>query len=338
MHPVANAMHRALARPLAPVLAAAFATALTTVLATPAAAQANYPDKPIKIIIPFVPGGSNDGIARALGQAVSARLRQPVVLENRGGAGGTIGTDAVAKSPPDGYTLLFISASISTNAAAGKKLPYDTNRDLEPVARIGSGPLVILVNNKLPIRSLREYVEYSRSNPGKLNYGTAGIGGYQHLATELIHLTAGVKATHVPYKGIGPAFTDLMGGDLQMILASLPSGTPHIRAGTVRALAVTTKVRSPLSPDIPTLDESGLKDFNLDAWWGVFGPGGLPRPIVSRLYDSIAAVMGTQELREQLEREGAAPTLGTPEELGGLVRSETARWLRVIRESNIKVD
>ena len=322
------------------VLGASVRAACAAAILAPGAtlAQSNYPDKPIKMIVPFVPGGSNDNISRPLGQAMSVRLKVPVVIENRGGAGGTIGTDAVAKAAPDGYTLLFISASISTNNAAGKKLPYDTYRDLEPIARIGSTALVILVNPKVPVRNFREYVEYSRTHANKFNYGTAGVGGYQHLATELLHQAAGVKATHIPYKGVGPAFADLISGELQMILASLPSATQHIQAGTFRAIAVTTKNRSTLAPDIPGMEEAGLKDFNLDGWWSVFGPGGLPKPIATRLYDTIAAIMATPEFKNQLEREGATPVLGTPDELAALVRSETARWQKVIKESNIKVE
>ncbi len=303
-----------------------------------ALAQGSYPDKPIRLVIPFPPGGSNDAIARALGQQLSIRFKQSILIDNRGGAGGTLGTDIVAKSAPDGYTLLFISSSISSNAAIRKKLPYDTFNDIEPIARIGAGPMLVLINNKLPIKTFREYVEYVKARPGKVNYGSGGVGGFQHLGTELINMAAGINATHIPYKGIGPAFTDLMGGELHMVLGTVNASLPHIRSGAVRGIAVTSPARSPLVPEIPTLDEFGLRGFSLEVWWGVFGPAGIPKPITAHLQQSLAQVMTQAEVKTQLENAGASPVFGSGAELATLLKAEVVRWTRVVKESNIPLE
>ena len=323
---------------LGALASAAVVTALGATVSAPALAQSNYPDRPVKITIPFPPGGSNDNLGRALAQALAVRLKQPFVVENKGGAGTIIGTDYVAKSAPDGYNLLFISSSVSTNAASGKKMPFDTFKDLEPIARIGSGPLVMVAANKLNIKTWGEWVEYAKKNPGKVNYGTAGIGTLQHLATELINITAGINVTHVPYKGGGPAFTDIMSGNLQVLLASLNAALPHIKGNTMRALAVTSGKRSPLAPEIPTLDESGLKGFALDLWWSMFGPAGMNKAVVTKLNDNIAAIVAEPQMTELLAREGASNVVSKPEELAALLRSDTMRWAKVIKEANIPTD
>ena len=317
------------------VLASVAALAVTSGAAL---AQSNYPEKPIRLIIPFVPGGSNDIIGRTLGQQLATRLKVPVVIENRGGGGGTLGTDAVAKSPADGYTLLFISSSIATNAATSKKLPYDTIRDLEPVARIGLGPMVIMVNNKLPLKNFQDYIDYVKANSGKVNYGSGGTGGLQHLGSELINLSAGIKVTHIPYKGIGPSFTDLMAGQIQMILGTVNAGLPHMRAGTLRALAVTSLTRTSLAPELPTLNESGLRGFSLEVLWGVVGPAGMPKAATTRLYQTITQIMALPDMKEKLEQAGATPVVGPAEELAGLVNAEVTRWTRLIKETNIEVE
>ena len=305
---------------------------------TPALAPAAWPTKPIRIVMPYAPGGSSDIITRLVAERMAARLGQPVVVETKPGASGIIGTDYVAKSAPDGYNLLFISSSVSTNAASGKKMPFDTFKDLEPIARIGSGPLVMVAANKLNIKTWGEWVEYAKKNPGKVNYGTAGIGTLQHLATELINITAGINVTHVPYKGGGPAFTDIMSGNLQVLLASLNAALPHIKGNTMRALAVTSGKRSPLAPEIPTLDESGLKGFALDLWWSMFGPAGMNKAVVTKLNDNIAAIVAEPQMTELLAREGASNVVSKPEELAALLRSDTMRWAKVIKEANIPTD
>lgn len=301
-------------------------------------AQSRWPSGPIKLIVPFAAGGSNDNIARALASKLSVRLGQPIVIENKGGSGGTIGTDVVAKSAPDGHTLLLASTSITTNAASGKKLPFDPLKDLEPIGLIASSPFAIVVSNEVKAATLREFIDLARAKPRSINYGSAGMGGMNHLGTELFASAAKVQLVHVPYKGISIAFTDLMGGSLQMLVPSLASATQQIQAGRMRALAVTGARRSPLAPDIPTASEAGLPGFRLEVWFGLMGPARMPANVVKRLNDELNAILATQEMTELLAREGATSQPGTPENFGKLIRSELTRWSRLIKESNIQLE
>jgi len=303
-----------------------------------ASAQGAWPSRPIKLIVPFAPGGSNDILARVLANKLSGRLGQPVVVENKGGAGGTIGTDFVAKAQPDGYTLLFASTSIITNAASGKNLPYDPVKDLQPIGEVGAGPFAIVVSNDLKVKTLKEFIDLARAKPNTINYGSAGIGGINHLGTELFASAANIKLVHVPYKGIGPAFTDLMGGNLQMALPTVASVAPHLNEGKMRGLAVTSAQRSPLAPDLPTVSEGGVPGFELEAWWGLLGPAKLPAPILKRLNDELNAVLALPDVKEQLGREGATPKPGTPEQFGKLIGSELARWSKLIKDTGIKTE
>lgn len=317
--------------------AALFAGAIV-LLAAHLSAQAAWPDRPIKLIVPFTPGGSNDIIARVLANKLGARLGQPVVVENKGGAGGTIGTDYVAKSPPDGNTLLFVSTSISTNAASGKQLPYDLLKDLQPIGEVAAGAFVIVVSNDLKVTTLREFIDLARAKPNTINYGSAGIGGINHLGTELFASAAKVQLVHVPYKGIGPAFTDIMGGNLQMALPTLASAAQHVHAGKMRGLAVTGAQRSPLAPELPTMAETALPGFVLEVWWGIVGPARLTAPVVKRLNEELNAVLALPEVREALAREGAEPRPGKPEEFSKLISSDLARWSKLIKDTHIKVE
>jgi len=296
------------------VFAFGIAAAATALLFTSTSAQAAYPDRPIKLIVPFAPGGSNDILARVLAEKLGGRLGQPIIVENRAGAGGTIGTEFVVKAPPDGYTLLFASTSITTNAASGKKLPYDLVKDLQPIGYIGAGPFVIVVNNDVKAKTLKEFIDLARAKPGSITYGTAGIGGINHLGTELFASAANIKLVHVPYKGIGPAFTDLMGGNLQMALPTVSSAVAYIHSGKMRALAVTGAQRSPLAPEVPTASEAGLPGFVLEAWWGILGPAKMPPDLVKRLNQELNTVLAQPEVRDVLAREGATPKPETPEE------------------------
>ncbi len=314
---------------------ALFAATLATLPA--AQAQGTWPAAPIKIVVPFVPGGSNDILSRVLAQKLGARLGQSVIIDNRGGAGGTIGTDFVAKSKPDGYTLLFVSTSITTNAASGKKLPYDLARDLQPIGVLGAGPFVIVVSNALQVKTLKEFIALAKAKPGSINYGTAGVGGINHLGTELFASAAGIQLTHVPYKGIGPAFTDLMAGTLQMSLPTLSSVAAHIHEGKMRGLAITGAQRSQLAPELPTVAEAGVPGFKLEVWWGVLGPARMPPEVLKRLNEELNAVLGQPEVKDSLAREGATPQPGTPEEFGKLIRAEVVRWSALIREKGIVV-
>jgi tripartite-type tricarboxylate transporter receptor subunit TctC len=303
-----------------------------------ASAQGSWPTQPIKIIVPFAPGGSNDNMARLLSSKLSTRLGQPVVIENKGGAGGTIGTDFVAKARADGYTLLFASTSITTNAAIGKKLPYDPVKDLTPIGVIATSPFAIVVSNKVKANTLREFIDLASAKPRSINYGTAGIGGTNHMATEMFAAAAKVQFVHVPYKGISVAFTDLMGGSLQMLLPSLSSATQHIQAGSMRALAVTSAERSPLTPNIPTAAEAGLPDFQLEVWYGLLGPAQLPPDIIKRLNTELNAVLAMPDVKQVLAREAATPHPGTPAALRDLIQSELTRWARLIKENNIRIE
>lgn len=319
-------------------LAAALLAAVSWVGVAQAQPAANWPSRPVKIIVPFAPGGSNDNISRLMGDRLAARLGQPFVIENKGGAGGTIGTDFVAKAAPDGATLLLVSTSITTNVAAGKKLPYDLQKDFEPLGLIGSGPFVVVVANNLKVTTLREFIDLARARPRSIDYGSAGIGGLNHLGTELLAATAKVQLVHVPYKGIGPAFADLMGGTLKMALPSLASMVPHLKAGKMTALAITGAQRSPLAPDLPTVSEAALPGFKLEVWWGLVAPARTPPAIVKRLNDEMNVILTVPEVADRLTREGAAPQPGSPDDFRVLIRNEIARWGQVIREANIQIE
>jgi tripartite-type tricarboxylate transporter receptor subunit TctC len=307
-------------------------------LPTAGVAQSSWPNRPIKLIVPFPPGGSNDIISRLMAERLSTRLGQSVIVDNKGGAGGTMGTDAAAKSAPDGYTLLFVSTSITTNVAAGKKLPYDLMKDLEPIGQVAAGPFAVVVSNALKISSLREFIDLARAKPKTINYGSAGIGGLNHLGTELLAAAAKVQLVHVPYKGMGPAFTDLMGGTLQMALPSLASMTPFLGTGKMTALAMTGTKRSAIAPDLPTVAEAGLPGFELEVWWGILGPARLPAPIVKRLNEELNAVLAMPDVAAILAREGGAPRLGSAEEFRNVIRSEIGRWSQLIKDRNIQMD
>lgn len=301
--------------------------------------QSNWPNRPVKLVVPFAPGGSNDILARVIADKMSLRIGQPVVVENKGGASGTIGTDTVAKSVPDGHTLLFASGSITTNTAAGKKLPYDLVRDLEPIGAVAAGPYVIVVSNKLPVTTLREFIDHARAKPGSIDYGSAGIGGMNHLGTELFAQAAKMQLVHVPYKGIGPAFADLRGGNLQMALPSFASVLPLLRGNSgLRALAITSAQRSPLAPDLPTVSEAGLPGFTFDVWWGLLGPARMPPATLKRLNEELNAVLALPEVRDMFAREGAATTPTTPAQFGGMVQREIARWTRLLKETGIVLE
>jgi tripartite-type tricarboxylate transporter receptor subunit TctC len=316
------------------------AGALAAVAALPVRgmAQGAWPSRPIKLVVPFAVSGSNDNIARVLATKLQARVRQPVVVENRGGGGGMLGTDAVAKAAPDGYTLLVVSTSLTTNAASGKKLPYDPVNDLEPIGLIAVSPFAIVVGNAVNANTLKEFLDLARAKPRTINYGSAGIGGINHLGTELFASAAGIQMTHVPYKGISLAFTDLMGGNLQMLVPSLASVVPYVRGGKMRTLAVTGARRSPLAPEIPTVSESGVPGFRLEVWFGLMAPARTPAAILKRLNEELNAILALPDMQALLAREGATPQPGTPAEFRAVVQGDLARWTGLIKDSNIQVE
>ena len=305
-----------------------------SLLAIDALAQ-EYPTKPIRLIMPFPPGGSNDIVGRMLGMQLGERLGRQIVIDNRGGAGGVIGTEMVAKAPPDGYTLLLISTAFALNTSL-YKLPYDPATAFTPVASLGTGPNVLVVNTKLPVTSVRELIALAKAKPGQLNYASAGVGSFQHLGGELFRIMAGIDVVHVPFKGGGPATTDVIAGSTQYSLGSLINMIPHIRAGTVRALGIGGAHRSSLLPDVPTIAEAGVPDYEAANWWGMLAPAGTPAAIVRRLHTESNAVVKSDETRKRFDAEGAQALSMSAEAFGKLIVAETAKWARVIKEAGIK--
>lgn len=314
------------------LLAAAF------VLATAAAQAQTYPAKPITLIVPFAAGGSNDLVARVIGKKLSQVWGQPVVIDNRGGAGGLIGSAAVAAAPPDGYTLLLVSVTFTINPAVKKTMPFDTSKDFTPVAFIARSPLLVTASNKLPVKSARELLDLAKSRPGQITYASSGPGSINQIAAELIALSAGVKLMHVPYKGGAPGLNDLVGGHVDLYVSSLPQVLPLAKDGQARALAVTSARRTPLLPDVPTLAEAGIADFDLSSWWGIVGPAGMPASVVNALNSEIGKMLSSPELSMILANEGAEAETMTPQAFGELMRLETERWIKVAHKANISID
>jgi tripartite-type tricarboxylate transporter receptor subunit TctC len=312
--------------------------AAALLLATPAARAQTYPSRQITLVIPFAAGGSNDIVVRAIGRKLSEAWGQPVVVENRSGAGGIIGSQAVAAAPPDGYTLLLVSSTFTINPAIKKSMPFDTIKDFTPVAFIARSPLLVTASNTLQVKSAKELLELARSKPGQISYASAGPGSINQISTELIALSAGVKLMHVPYRGGAPALNDLIGGHVDIYVSSLPQVLQLAQSGQANALAVTSVKRTPLLPDVPTLDEAGIKGFDLSSWWGIVGPAGMPADVVNALNAEIGKMLNSPELRTILANEGAETATMTPQQFGDLMRVETERWTKVAHEANISID
>ncbi len=318
-------------------------TLLATLLLSAAAlGQAQgpaYPTKPIHLIVPFPPGGGNDTVARAIGQQVSPELGQPVVIDNRPGAGGSVGAELAAKAPPDGYTLFLAGVgSHAVNPNVHAHLAYDPVKDFAPVTLIASAPSVLVVNPSVPARTFAEFTAYARANPGKLNYASNGAGSAAQLAAAMYESMAGVKMVHVPYKGIAPAMTDLLGGQVQLMFGTVVALVPHIQAGKLRALAVTSRKRSPLLPDVPTIAESGLPDYQAGSWYGIEAPAGTPRPIIDKLNAVIVKALRQPDVVKRLAADGAEVVGSTPEEFGEHIKSEIARVGKVVRAAGIQAE
>jgi len=300
------------------------------------ASAQTYPSRPVRFIVPFPPGGGNDIVGRIVALRLSEALGQPVVVDNRGGAGGTIGTDIVAKSPPDGHTLLINNISLAVNATLFEKLPYDTLRELAPVTLVGRQPNLLVVNPSVPAQSVRELLALAKAKPGQINYGSGGVGTASHLATELMKLTAQIELVHVPYKGLGPALTDLIGGQVQLIISTMASASPQVKAGKLRALAVTTARRSSFFPEVPTMDEAGVRGYEFDTWYGLLVPAGTPRPIVQRLNQETARVLNSAAVKEQFTPQGLEAAPGSPEQFGAYLKAEVDKWRKVVKASGAK--
>lgn len=312
--------------------------AAALVLTSPAVRAQTYPSRQITLIIPFAVAGSNDMVGRAIGKKLTEAWGQPVIVENRPGAGGMIGTAAVAAAPPDGYTLLLVSSTFTINPAIRKSMPFDTIKDFTPVAFIARSPLLVTASNKLPVQSAKELLALARSKPGQISYASSGPGSINQISTELIALSAGAQLLHVPYKGGAPALNDLLGGHVDIYVSSLPQVLPLAQSGQAKALAVTSARRTPLLPDVPTLEEAGIAGFDLWSWWGVVGPAGMPANVVNALNSEIGKMLNSPELSTFLSNEGAEAETMTPQQFGDLMRSETARWIKVAHEANISID
>ena len=309
---------------------AAFAT-------LPALAQ-DWPSRPVKLIVPFPPGGGTDTVARPLAAKLSQVLGQQVVVDNKGGAGGTIGAAAAAKSPADGYTVLLYSVHGAVAAAAYKNLAYDLEKDLVPVTTAAIFPDVLVAANRVPAKTLPELIAYAKANPGKINCGSAGNGTSRHLSCEMFAAAAGFKATHVPYKGTGPATQALMAGEIDYIFEALGSAAGQIRGGTVRPIVVTSAKRSPSFPEIPTAIESGLPGFEVTSWYGLWVPAGTPRAIVDKLRAAVVKAFEEQDLRDTWFKLGAEPGGSTPEVFRDIVSKDIVKWGKVVREANVVVE
>jgi tripartite-type tricarboxylate transporter receptor subunit TctC len=316
--------------------AALLAAAL--VLACPAAHAQTYPAKAITLVIPFAAGGSNDIVGRAIGKKLTEAWGQPVVVENRSGAGGLIGSADVAAAAPDGYTLLLISSTFTINPAIRKRMPFDTTKDFTPVAFIAHSPLLFVASKDLPVKSAKDLLALAKSKPGQITYASAGPGSINQIAAELIALSAGIKLMHVPYRGGAPALNDLIGGHVDVYVSSLPQVLQLARNGQARALAVTSVKRTALLPDVPTLDEAGISGFDLSSWWGIVGPAGMPADVVNALNSEIGKMLNSPELSTFLSNEGAEAEAMTPRQFGDLMRLETERWTKVAHEANISID
>jgi tripartite-type tricarboxylate transporter receptor subunit TctC len=297
-----------------------------------------YPNKPIRFLVGFPPGGTSDILARTIGQKLSEAVGQQVVIENRPGAGGNIGAEAAAKSAPDGYTIFMSTTSQAISVSLYSKLNYDLVRDFAPIIQAVNYTNLLVVHPSLPVKSVKELIALAKARPGELNYGTAGNGTPPHMTGELFNSYTGVKLQHVPYKGGAPAIADLLGGQITIMFDNVPPLLPHVQAGKMRPLAVTSLKRISVLRDAPTLDESGLKGFDSVAWNGVLAPTGTPKEIIARLNAEVLRILSLPDVRERLSSQGADPVGGTPEQFAALIRNEIQKWAKVVKDSNAKVD
>jgi tripartite-type tricarboxylate transporter receptor subunit TctC len=296
-----------------------------------------YPSKAIRLIVPFPPGGSNDIVGRMLGQQLGERLGQSVVIDNRGGAGGSIGTDLAAKAAPDGYTLLLISVAHAFSPAMYKKLPYDPEKAFAPIGIVAAGPVALMVHPGLPVHSVKELIALAKKEPGKLNYATAGVGSFQHLASELFKLQAGLDMVHIPYKGGGPAMMDTIAGQAQVNMASLIQVGPHVKSGKLRLLATSGTKRSASFPDTPTVAET-VPGYDATNWWGLVAPAGTPAPVLGRLFSELEAILSSDETKKRVQNEGAEVIRMSSAEFARFIADETQKWAKVVKQAGITAE
>jgi tripartite-type tricarboxylate transporter receptor subunit TctC len=310
---------------------------ITAATVTGAQAQA-WPAKPIRFVVPYPPGGSNDVLTRITAQAMAPGLGQQIVIDNRGGAGGMIGADNVAKSPPDGYSIVNVQASFTANAALRSKMAYDPINDFAYIGMMARGPLLAVVHPSLPVKNIRELIALAKAKPGQINYGSTGTGGHNHLATELFKRMAGINIVHVPYKGVAPALTDLMGGHTQLVMTSLPSAMTQVQAGRLKALAVGSEKRSSFMPEMPTIAESGVPGYMAEFWWGLAAPAKTPPDIINRLATELTKALQSAELKQRFATEGAEPSVMSRDQFTGFIKNEITRWRKVAQDTGIKPD
>jgi len=300
-----------------------------------ATAQERWPTKPVRIIVPFAPGGSTDAVARMVGQKLAVRWGQPVVIENRAGAGGNVGADVAAKSPADGYTMLMASGSITINPHIYQRMPFDTKKDLVPITNVASGPMLVVVPESSPLKSVKELIALAKTKPGSVNFGSAGVGSQVHLAAENFADAAGIDMTHVPYKGEAVAYTDLIGNQVQMMVGNFAAASALLGNGRLRALAVTAKERSPQLPDVPTVSESGLPGFENSGWFGLFAPAGTPQNTLAQVQRDTASVLAETDTKARLYVQGMKPVGNTSTEFSKAMDDESKRWAAVVKNRRL---
>jgi tripartite-type tricarboxylate transporter receptor subunit TctC len=316
-------------------------TLLAAVLAVALQAQArtgSYPDRPVRLIVPVAPGGGTDIIARSLAQKLADAWGQTVVVDNRAGAGSTVGTALAARAAPDGYTLVLVSIGLAFNESLYAKLPYDTQRDLAPITLVATQPNLLLVNPAVPAKNVAELLQLAKAKPGALAYASGGAGSASHLSGELFRSMAGIALVHVPYKGTAPALTDLVAGQVQLLVTPMVQALPLVTAGRVRALAVTSSQRSALMPAVPTLAEAGVPGYEFNTWYGILAPAGTPKAVIDRVQRDSVAALAAADLRERFSAGGLEPLTSTPDEFAAYLRAEITKWGRIIRDNNLRAD
>ena len=319
-------------------LGAALAVAAAGLAPLAATAQAGYPDKPIKFVVPYPPGGGTDVIARIVQERFQHALGQPIIIDNRGGAAGSLGTDIVAKSAPDGYTVLFTLSSHTINPSFYAKLPFDTAKDFEPVGTVASLPQILVANLQFAPRNVAELVALAKAKPNTVAFASVGNGSPGHLAGELLKVRTGTQMTHIPYRGGGPAVTDVMGGQVPLLWVSIPAAAQFVKQGKLKALAVSTVKRSAAFPDVPTMQEAGVHDFEVDSWYAMFVPAKTPKAVIDKLNRALNAVVAEPDIRVKLLAQGAEGVGGTPEALGKVVNAELVKWAKLTKEANLKAE
>jgi tripartite-type tricarboxylate transporter receptor subunit TctC len=319
-------------------LTATFSVAWAFCLSAHAQVTDVYPSKPLRLILPFPPGGGTDILGRIISERLAAQMGQPVVVENRGGAGGNVGAEAAARAAPDGYAIVLVAPSLAISPSLYRKLAYDPVKDFAPVSLVATVPNVVVTYPSVPANTLAEFIALAKTRLGAMNFGSGGSGTSNHLAGELFNIVAGVKLVHVPYKGVNLAMNDVLSGQVQMVVIGIPAAAPHIKAGRLRALAIVAARRAAALPDVPTAAEAGLPGFEVTTWYGVLAPAGTPRSIVTRLNSELGIAMHAPELRDRLDAMATDPLTSTPEEFAALIRQEIAKWAKVVREAGLKAD